>query len=535
MSLVLYKRQDGREKASTSGRTAWMALLALAALGTMMLLALQPTPAWAATTFTVTRPGDEGDINLSNARCDASNDSGDQCTLRAAIEEANDTDGDDTIDFDIGSDTGVKTISPDVPLPPITDTVIVNGYSQPGARPNTLEEGNDADLKVQLDGTGTETDPSGIGEVSGIVIRAPDSVIKGLVIKKFDDYGVHISGIGSDEVTGNRIEGNFIGTNADGTADRGNVEDGVLIAQGANNNTIGGPRPGRRNVISGNGDEGISIFSDATGNRVEGNHVGTTADGTGDLGNDGVGVLVYAAEDNTIGGTVAGKRNVISGNESSGVEIFADAKDNWIEGNFIGTTADGSGNLGNAEDGVTLFGSDFAVVGGTAEGAGNRIAHNGDDGVSILLDYQEGNQILSNSIYENGEQGIDLGNDGVTQNDPGDVDSGANGLQNFPRLLSATRDSATGDTTISGELRSNPGQDFAVQCFLTDGTHGSGHGEGLLLLETTVASTSANGRVNFSCVGSSPTSGQTVTATATNVLTGDTSEFSRNSTVTTVP
>jgi hypothetical protein len=177
-------------------------------------------------------------------------------------------------------------------------------------------------------------------------------------------------------------------------------------------------------------------------------------------------------------------------------------------------------------------------------GAGNRIAHNGADGVSIVAGDSAGNHILSNSIFSNGGLGIDLVGgtedaNGVTTNDTGDPDIGPNDLQNFPVIRSATRSSATGDTTISGRLDSNPSQDFVIQCFLTNGAPASGYGEGSRLLNTTTVSTNANGNGRFSCVSSFPMlgqiSGQMVSVAATNVATGDSSEFSKNKFFTTGP
>ena len=158
---------------------------------------------------------------------------------------------------------------------------------------------------------------------------------------------------------------------------------------------------------------------------------------------------------------------------------------------------------------------------------------------------ETGNRILSNRIYSNAELGIDLvgGTEdasGVTANDTGDPDTGANDFQNFPLIRSATRSSATGDTTISGRLNSLPGEDFRIQCFLTpNGTAASANGEALRLLDTTTVSTSASGNARFSCTSSLPILGQIsrrmVSATATNEETGDTSEFSRNKTITNGP
>ena len=220
----------------------------------------------AATTFTVNSTGDAADINITNGRCDSESANGDHCTLRAAIEEANDTNGADTIDFDIGGNGAVKTISPNSALPPITDSVTIDGYTQSGASPNTLAEGNDAVLNVVLDGINAGS------VVVGLMIEATDTTIKGLVIRRFDDYGIQLLSVGT---AANRVEGNFIGVNRDGITDRGN-SDGVFL-QG-DSNTIGGTQPEMRNVISGNDGNGVFIGTVATDNRIEGNYIGTSAD-----------------------------------------------------------------------------------------------------------------------------------------------------------------------------------------------------------------------------------------------------------------
>jgi hypothetical protein len=253
------------------------------------------------------------------------------------------------------------------------------------------------------------------------------------------------------------------------------------------------------------------------------------------------------SDSNTVGGAQPDMRNVISGNDQlGGIYISgAGATDNRVEGNYIGTTADGTGALGNTEDGVHITGGpDLTAVGGTASGAGNRIAHNGGDGVHISHSSSVGNHVLSNRIFDNGGLGIDLAGgtedaSGVTANDTDDPDTGPNNLQNFPVITSATKSSATSTTTISGRLNSNPTQDFVIQCFLTSGAPAPAHGEGSRLLDTVIASTNANGNTRFTCVSSLPllgqVSGQTVSATATNIVTGDSSEFSNNKAITTGP
>ena len=216
---------------------------------TVMLIALWSSPAHAANLI-VNRTGDAPDINLANAACDSNaSQAGNQCTLRAAIQEANDTAVADTINFNIGTNDSLKTISPTSRLPTIGEQVTINGYSQTGASPNTLSEGNDAILKVQLNGTNAGPD------TSGLRIEAADCTIKGLAINRVVGTGILIIGSGA---TGVRIEGNFIGTNAAGTTDLGNTTSGVTISS-ASNNTVGGTTSAARNLISGNDSDGISI------------------------------------------------------------------------------------------------------------------------------------------------------------------------------------------------------------------------------------------------------------------------------------
>src|SRR5215203_3674583 len=143
------------------------------------LMAAQP--AHAATTFTVNSTADYGDVAALDGVCDATRGGG-ECTLRAAIEQANATPGADTIHFDIPG-TGVKTIhvnSRDLgALPTITEQVTIDGYTQTDAHPNTKAVGNDAALKVVLDG-------SSVSSNDGLRIdSASNSLIKGLVINSF--------------------------------------------------------------------------------------------------------------------------------------------------------------------------------------------------------------------------------------------------------------------------------------------------------------------------------------------------------------
>ena len=151
----------------------------------------------------------------------------------------------------------------------------------------------------------------------------------------------------------------------------------------------------------------------------------------------------------------------------------------------------------------------------------NVISANEYDSVALDVDVT-GIRILSNSIFANGDLGIDLGDDGPTANDPGDKDTGVNALQNKP-LLSSAKKGATGTTTVRGTLNSTPGKTFQVQFF----SNPSGTNEGKTLVGS--KSVSTNGKGNASIAFSTKKAirlGQNITATATSTSTGDTSEFS---------
>jgi len=225
--------------------------------------------------------------------------------------------------------------------------------------------------------------------------------------------------------------------------------------------------------------------------------------------------------------------------------IFGDdATGNKVQGNFIGTGVNGTTALGN-DDGVAISSGNDSAIGSAigSNAGGNRIANNAQDGVLVFGGLAVGNRILSNSIHSNGETGIDLGGGpedqfGVTANDTDDPDapSSNNHRQNFPAITSATKSSTTPFlTTITGTLNSNPNQSFIIQCFVA-APDPSGHGEGQIpVAQDTIVQTDAGGDASFSCVSPVPQAGQVVTATATNTSgtasgtsIGDTSEFSQN-------
>ena len=284
------------------------------------------------------------------------NDSGDG-SLRQAIVDVNGDTSLDTIDFAIPG-SGIQTISPLSDLPAITTPVTIDGYSQTGASRNTLAVGDNAVLTIELSGAAGALK----GTSSGLNLSAGGSTVEGLVIDGFAGSGTGpgtVSGTGIAVASGgNVIAGNFIGTDPSGDQVRSNAGWGVDVE--ASGNTIGGTTPAARNLISGNGDDGIHIGSadpdpgnTASANVVEGNYIGTDAKGAQALGNAFAGVnLDRGATNNTIGGTAPGAGNLISGNyastnptgSSAGIEITAPAGGNLIEAATISASGSPAGS-----------------------------------------------------------------------------------------------------------------------------------------------------------------------------------------------
>ncbi|TMG64404.1 MAG: hypothetical protein E6H81_15650, partial [Chloroflexi bacterium] len=209
--------------------------------------------------------------------------------------------------------------------------------------------------------------------------------------------------IGGSGATGNHVEGNFIGTDASGTSALGNNVAGVTAA--GPGNFVGGLTAAQRNVISGNVGSGVFLFSaDAVDNRIEGNYIGTDVSGAHPLGNQD-GVVTYLSSGNTIGGAVAGAGNVIAANLNEGVRIGGDG--NRIQGNYVGTNAAGATGLGNARSGIAVDGGTDNLVGGTSVGARNVVSGNGGNGIFVLA---ENTTIQGNFIGLNPSGSAGVGN-----------------------------------------------------------------------------------------------------------------------------
>src|SRR6185295_727226 len=321
-----------------------------------------------------------------------------------------------------------------------------------------------------------------------------------------------------------RVEGNFIGTDITGMVALGNTSGG---ADAGDHAIIGGTTPEARNIISANGGSGnITLgLNDGGGDTaiVQGNYIGTDVTGKAALANPSSGIVLFSAN-NLIGGTASGAGNVISGN-GVGVQIgggtSATLTGNLVQGNLIGLNATGDAPLPNRFDGISLSNASNNTIGGEGN-AGNTIAFNGRSGV--LISSGTGNLILRNSIFSNSGLGIDLSPSGVTANDSGDADTGANNLQNFPLLTSVG--SAAGSTTIQGTLNSNANTSFRIDFYSNAACDPLGNGEGARFFDTTNVTTDANGATAINFISSMTlASGRVLTATATDPA-GNTSEFS---------
>lgn len=495
-----------------------------------------------AATFTVNDAGDLSDLMPGDGVCLTGSG---VCTLRAAIMEANAFPGPDTIAFNIPG-AGVHTISPYGALPAIQDQVVVDGYTQPSAAPNSLPVGNNAVLLIELDASLS-------GGSAGLELYASDSVIRGLVINRSTGAGISVA------KTNNVIAGNFIGVDPTGATALPNAQDGIFVANLSQlpfnaNTRIGGPNPADRNLISGNGfnsdpfnqRNGITM-DQVAGTVIQNNYIGTDRSGTAAIPNAKSGVGFYRGPGHIVTGNVISGNanpNLISGFFANGVEFGENLGDTGnsltIQNNLIGVKADASGALPNRGAGISIsasFGSVLLTI------TNNTVANSGSEGLSIFGNVTgtvqgtkiQGNAgtgvntlgdarlaLSANSISDNGGIGIDLGNDGVTFNHAGAL-SGPNAYQNYPLIYVAT--AGDGAVRVAGTLLA-PDGNYRIEYFANDTCDPSYFGEGQIYLGF-VDVTASGGSAGFDTSAEAVASeGQGLSATATNLATGETSEFS---------
>lgn len=313
-------------------------------------------------------------------------------SLQQAILDANATNGLDSIVFHIPGD-GVHTITPANPLPPITDSVVIDGTTQDGFTGTPL---------IELNG-------SSAGTGDGLQLSAGNSTIRGLIINRFGGAGVHLQAPGGNNV----VEGNRIGTDSTGASGLGNGQSakaGGVWIDGSSGNLVGGLHSTNRNLISANTGSGIYV-QNSTGNTIQGNLIGVSLSGAAALGNTSDGISLYNSGTNQVGGASAAARNVLSGNGGNGVWLNgARATGNVIEGNYLGTDTTGALPIPNAGDGVTLLSAAANTVGGTDAGAGNVLSANTQNGVGIKGAGADSNVVQGNYIGTDASGRVALGN-----------------------------------------------------------------------------------------------------------------------------
>ncbi|MFI4953619.1 MAG: Ig-like domain repeat protein [Burkholderiales bacterium] len=424
----------------------------------------------------------------------------------------------DTIDFNIAG-AGIHLITTTSSLLPINRTVFINGYSQPGASPNTnaFNAGINAVLLIEIGGV-----PGG----AVLDILASGTVVRGLAIHG----GTNI--VAASDVV---IAGNFLGTDAAGTTALGVISSGYcvqVVSFGStipSNVIIGGPAAADRNLIVSSG-VGVQLPfvspGPGTGYVIQGNYIGTDVTGTLALARgDGMDAISNAL--------VSG--NLISGNPLGAIQQLLDNA--TVQGNLIGVQRDGVSPLPNGNSGIDIHGGN-SIIGGAGAGEPNVIANNAGHGVVIYNAQTQGssnintrNRISHNSIYANGLLGISLDDSSfVLANDAGDTDTWAannvgNDGQNYPVITSAAV--SGGNATVAGSLNSIANSAFTLEFFANAACDASGYGEGQTFIGTTTVTTDASGNASFGPLNfPAPTGQSVITSTATDAA-GNTSEFSQ--------
>ncbi len=486
--------------------------------------------------FSVTNTNDSGAGSLRQAILDANN-----------VWPACDA---QSITFAIPG-TGVQTIRPTSALPAITSRITINGYTQSDASENTLNDGDNAVIRIELDGSlaGASNGLTLLGLAPG-TCSANGSIIEGLAINRFALAGIEI--VESPCTPGNCFQvgavilfGNFIGTDPTGLVALGN---GVGLHFGINSvqNIVGDqvladggsqdPPAFLRNVISGNLSDGVRLDSPdpaqpSLSHRIRGNYIGVDATGAHALGNGRYGVF---GDVGSSGAEI--QNNIIASHPADGVRILDGSLGNVIA-NAIGAGLGGVA-LPNGGDGIHIahlahgetVGSGYPSL--SANGIAS-VAHNA--GAGLFADDAVTVDVVSGSFGSNGGLGIDLAPRGVTPNDALDADSGPNELLNKPVLTAATLSGST--ATVTGTLDSTPNTQSEVHFYITDSCDSSGFGEGLALPTFVSVTTDASGHAAFTSPSLFLTAGITVTALnrrfATGVLPGElvVSEFSNCKTI----
>lgn len=527
-----------------------------------------------------------------------------ECTLRAALTEANASIGIDEVVFDIAASdpnrlyyrddanagslgTPVTTaldeasivdfdpdypngghtwwrITPTTPLPGLTSGVTIDATTQLGARPNTTPAPGalDGRLVIELDHTST---PVG-SHLLTIEATADNTTLRGLVVSGTPGgSATAITVEGADDLV---VVGNYFGTDPTGTAPD-QVNYSLLVASASDRMVIGTEDPADRNLTNSNENHGFALWN-APNASVLGNVIGLTATldavldtvgtsfgietgiGPGQIGttatpnivgggSTGISVSTgFVVEGNIVGtdptfsrdlgGTVDGIRagdstlirdNTV-GHYAIGVEVGGGT---ILQANHVGVDPSGNLSIPNAI-GIRAFNAANTTVGGIGPGEGNVIAHNTGSGIVLRNVASNDVAIIGNFIRDNGGLPIDLAEDGVTPNDPGDVDVGPNGLLNHPVMGAITSTGLDHEIDVSLDV---PAGSYRVELFAGSSAPPMGVGAGDTFLQSVDLVHTGGGVETFSVTVSDPGT-VWASATATEDLGGgnfgSTSEFS---------
>ncbi len=465
--------------------------------------------------ITVDSKLDTGDLTLGDGEC---NDGAGNCTLRAAIEEANNDPDSSTIrfnltgtaDYTVNGQNGY-TINPATPLPVISETVTIDGYTQPNSSANTNSIGQPFNgvVLVRIDGTGMT------GLQLGLHLKADNTNVRGVSLTQL------LGGIVIEDADNVVLEGSLIGITPDGQG-LGNTTAGVLLID-TNNTRIGGSSLASRNVLSfndtGGSGGGTSIATQPSGPVtantnmvVQGNYIGTGLDGKVDLANQSKnagGVVIQGAGDTSlIGGTQPNQSNIIVGNRGFGVAILSYT----LSGLGMGIVPQKNAIIGNKiYDNIPR---DLSPGGPNLNGLGIDLA-----------------QLDDSSNPPDGPDSFT--NIGVTLNDTGDVDTGPNNYINFPVLNSVTQKDGKATVNFSLDAADSPTNQYRVELFANDTGDETGYGEGQTFLGAFTVSNGNNQQstvtlpAGLSIVGKSISATTTAVDASTQSGFGATSEFAK--------
>lgn len=413
-------------------------------------------------------------------------------------------------------------LEPSSELPLITDTVIIDGYSQAGSVQNTADISSTINARLRIELSGAQLSSS--EEVLEFGSAASGSSLLGLVVNRALGNGIYVHG------SGQTIQGSFIGTDPTGQIDLGNGFHGISTAPSASGLQIGGTNPEDRNLVSGNYFHGINLTSG--GNSVQGNFIGTDITGQktptqGDNFSNRTSGLNISGDNSVVGGTSAAERNVFSGNGIAGVRIQG-GSNNVVTGNYFGTTPSG-GTFLDSNNGHAFYIQDSASNGNRFGGLDIN-EWNLVDGVpkafTTSTDAGSGNSYLGNRVTNLSAETIDLMGDGITPNDIGDTDTGPNDLLNAPVITLAQNDG--GNLQVQVAVNAPLGH-YRVEIF--SNPSGGNGGEvliGAMHIEVTNASSYVSYSTVLSSMGASENDRISATLTASDVSYtsfGSTSEF----------